>query len=364
MEELYLALLLSYSLKALCSRQCMKRIFIDPFYPAYENNKLFDASDTVLNRDDSLAPYIRLKKDFELKSLEVMTYDLAKNFSKDEIKDDGYISFGNLRDKEELKNSGLKLLAFYLMEPPLVTTKFYKELPYLSKNFEKIFIHNITGDCYSLEGVDQTKLYPLYWGQPYGEVVEQYWANTERKSAVIVINGNHKPRRMHDKELYSQRIEWALNLSRHIHVDLFGRGWNKILSRSSLWAPFLKNYFSIQKIYRGPCQAKLPLMATYDYVLCFENLIMDGYITEKIFDCFYSGAIPIYRGGNDITNRIPGSCFIDLRDFKDAKELSEYLLSLTKEQKKNYRLEAKKFILSEEGQKFYKLIDVLKVTNE
>lgn len=342
----------------------MKRIFIDPSYPAYENNKLFDANDSFLNRDDTLAPYIKLKEDLILKSIEVLTYDLAKTFTKDEIKGDGYISFGNLRDKEELKKSGLKLLAFFLMEPPLIAPKMYEELPYLSNNFEQVFIHNTTGDCYSLEGVNQSRLESLYWPQPYGQVIDKYWSKSSREKKIVVINGNHKPRRLMNKELYSLRIKWAVSLKDYIGIDLFGRGWDKILSRTSLWIVFLFNYFKIQEIYKGPCSSKLALMSAYDFVLCFENLKMNGYITEKIFDCFYSGAIPIYRGGDDINQRIPASCYIDLRKFNDAKELSAYLLALTEEEKNGFRLEAKKFLLGPEGQKYYRLIDSLRISRD
>lgn len=342
----------------------MKRIFIDPSYQAYENNKLFDANDVVLNRDDTLAPYIKFKTDMALQSVEVLTYDLAKTFKKEETAGDGYISFGNLRDKGELKNSGLKLMAFFLMEPPLVAPKMYEVLPYLSNHFEQVFVHNTKGDCYSLEGVNTAALSKLYWPQPYGDVVDKFWSVKSRDKKIVVINGNHRPRRLLDKELYSQRIKWALGLKKFMGVDLFGRGWDKVVSRASLWRVFLLNYFKIQDIYRGSCGSKLEVMSHYDFVLCFENLIMDGYITEKIFDCFYSGAIPVYRGGDDINLRIPSGCYIDLRKFKNAKELSDYLLKLSGEEKENYRQEAKKFLLSPEGQKYFKLADSLRISRE
>lgn len=337
----------------------MKRIFVDPAYPVYENNKLFDKSDLILNRDDTLLPYINLREDFKKINIEILTYDLIKNFKPSEIIGDGYISFGNIRDLQYIKESGLRLLAFYIQEPPLIVEKPYKQLPYLTQYFEKVFTHNTTGDCFSLLGVEQSKLNIGYWPQPYTDIVEKYWSNSNRKKAIILISGNHKPIRFPDKELYSHRIAWAVKLNKYMEVALYGRGWNKLLSLSSWWLPFLINFFNIQKIYQGPCQSKLEVMMQYDFALCFENIVMSGYITEKIFDCFYSGTIPVYRGGNDITDHIPKNCFIDVRNFRDAEELSSYLLKMTDTEKQCFREEARAFVKGPEGKKYYCMKDSL-----
>jgi hypothetical protein len=340
----------------------LKRIFVDPPYSAYENNKLFDVSDKFLNRDDSLAPFVKLKDDYAKKNIELLTYDQLAKFTKEEVRGDGYMSFGIIRPQNEWENSGLKLDAFFLMEPPLVKPDMYEALPQLTKLFEKVFVHNLTGDCFSLADVDKSKLQKLFWPQPYGQVVKPLWENEERKKSVIIINGNHRPMRFLDKELYSKRIEWGVALNQYIPVELYGRGWDKFLSRSLFWITYLKNYFQIKKIYHGPCESKLKLMSTFDFALCFENLIMNGYITEKIFDCFYSGVIPIYRGGSDITQYIPKESFIDLRDFKNAEELGAFLNALSLEKKRQMRNAAKNF-LEHEGQKYYEFSQTIMPDN-
>jgi hypothetical protein len=194
--------------------------------------------------------------------------------------------------------------------------------------------------------------------------VGKYWSNEKRENKVVAIIGNHKPTRFFDKELYSQRIKWAVGLNKNIGVDLFGGGWSRLLSRASLWSPFLLNYLRLQKFYKGKCGSKLEMMSKYDFALCFENLIMNGYFTEKIFDCFYSGAIPLYLGGNDILERIPENCFIDLRKFKTPNDLSKFLLSMSTSEKQLYRNAAKSFLESAEGQKYYNLIDSLRIFSE
>lgn len=42
----------------------------------------------------------------------------------------------------------------------------------------------------------------------------------------------------------------------------------------------------------------------YKFVICFENSKTDGYVTEKIFNVFLSGAIPIYDGAPNIGDYI------------------------------------------------------------
>ena len=42
-----------------------KIIYVDPSYKAYYEDRLFDQTDPVLNRDDTLAPFIRLRAALE-----------------------------------------------------------------------------------------------------------------------------------------------------------------------------------------------------------------------------------------------------------------------------------------------------------
>jgi hypothetical protein len=54
----------------------------------------------------------------------------------------------------------------------------------------------------------------------------------------------------------------------------------------------------------------LRLFSQYKFVICFENSNTHGYITEKIFNVFLSGAIPIYNGAPDIENYVNKKAFI------------------------------------------------------
>ena len=66
-----------------------------------------------------------------------------------------------------------------------------------------------------------------------------------------------------------------------------------------------------------------------------ENSIGDGYVTEKIVNAFYSGAIPIYWGSANINDFFNKEAFINVSDFKDLDECIDYIVNLSKE-KINY----------------------------
>ncbi len=87
-------------------------------------------------------------------------------------------------------------------------------------------------------------------------------------------------------------------------------------------------------IAQGP-GPKLDVLSRYKFCLGFENTSFPGYITEKIFDCFLAGTIPIYMGAPDILDYIPRSCFVDLRRFNNYDELGEYLNAFSASESKS-----------------------------
>lgn len=69
------------------------------------------------------------------------------------------------------------------------------------------------------------------------------------------------------------------------------------------------------------------------FVMCFENCILDGYLTEKILTVFVSGAIPIYWGDHNYAKSIfnPKS-FICVNDFGTFEECINYIISMSEEE--------------------------------
>lgn len=54
-----------------------------------------------------------------------------------------------------------------------------------------------------------------------------------------------------------------------------------------------------------------------DFVLALENTIIKNYVTEKIWDGFYSDKVTLYLGAPNINDFVSNECFVDLRPFFD-----------------------------------------------
>lgn len=74
---------------------------------------------------------------------------------------------------------------------------------------------------------------------------------------------------------------------------------------------FLDKYDRVLKsksCYNSP--ELISIYSQYKFIICFENSKTPGYVTEKIFNVFASGSIPIYDGAPNITDYIVPSSFI------------------------------------------------------
>ena len=73
--------------------------------------------------------------------------------------------------------------------------------------------------------------------------------------------------------------------------------YNKLVNISHIVCP--------SKLFNNCSNKELNFLGKHKYVkkflfnICPENFIIDGYITEKLYDCCISGAIPIYAGSFD-----------------------------------------------------------------
>ena len=78
----------------------------------------------------------------------------------------------------------------------------------------------------------------------------------------------------------------------------------------------------------------------YKFVLCMENKIVPGYITEKILNAYLGGAIPIYWGDSKSVNYFfnPDS-FININNFNSFNECIDYILELNKNPEKMLKMQ-------------------------
>ena len=133
--------------------------YVDPPSPAYYDDRLFDTSNATLNRDDSLVPYARVRQAYREAGKDLRTADYLMRAPGGEAVSN-YYSLGILDNYKALSHrTDVRLRAFVVFEPPVVDPDLYKALPELTAAFERVYVHNIHGEGYSLAGVDVSKLY-------------------------------------------------------------------------------------------------------------------------------------------------------------------------------------------------------------
>ena len=140
-------------------------------------------------------------------------------------------------------------------------------------------------------------------------------------------------------DLYGER----LNVIRYFEArpgndfDFYGRGWPANEYRN----------------YKGAPADKLSVLKNYKFSICYENTKnIIGYITEKIFDCFAAGCVPIYWGATNVKDHIPANCFIAREDFSSFDELVDFLKKMDEPTYNQYLQNIRNFLSSEQGEKF------------
>lgn len=169
--------------------------------------------------------------------------------------------------------------------------------------------------------------------------IPQYWDHTiltrpyaEKRKYVIMASNK---RSNHPNELYSKRravIDYFEGRDTD-DFDLYGFGWE---------GQGLRNY-------KGTVKKKLLTLSGYRFCFCFENVAgVNGYITEKLFDCLFSGCVPVYLGANNVLDYIPGDVFVDARAFASIDEMVAYLENVTEAGYEAYLTRAKEFLESKD----------------
>ena len=67
----------------------------------------------------------------------------------------------------------------------------------------------------------------------------------------------------------------------------------------------------------------------YKFVIAMENSQYPGYITEKIINAFYSGAIPIYWGASNINDFFNPKAFINISNFNSPQECIDFVCNMS-----------------------------------
>lgn len=334
-------------------------VYIDPPSHHFLNDRLF-CNEANLG-DDLMVPYVDLSSFFTERNIPIHTADLIPGESDKNKKI--YLSLGILDNYKRLsKRPDVIISSFFAMECPIVDPRQYGRMKDAQHYFKHVFSWS---DSKSLERFigEKIQIETFHWPQAYDQVHDEHWSKQDRKF-LVMINSNKLPA-LYWQELYTERMRAVEYFSRTNDIDLYGREWDFPsiqLGRAHIpytfrkwqrnfqqfWQSLFPNPLLVaaRKVYKGAADSKSEIMSEYNFALCFENMIIKGWVTEKIFDCFFCGTIPVYLGSPDIEERIPSDCFIDMRKFDDYNSLHSFLKSLTQDDIQQYRENAKNFLSS------------------
>lgn len=224
-------------------------------------------------------------------------------------------------------------MVLFMWEPYIRLSKMYNEN--LRDCFSKIYTWND-------DLVDGVKYFKFFYPVLRPMIADPV-PFEEKKFCTLVsgyVNNPAKYPGKHPDELYSQRLK-AVEFFEKVGeegFECYGRGWEK--------APPYKSF-------RGPCADKIGVIKNYRFSICYENCRdVKGYITEKIFDCFAAGNVPVYWGASNVTDYIPKDCFIDRRDFESLDELYLFLKSMPKATYEGYLTRIREFLASDAAHLF------------
>ena len=348
-------------------------VFLDPLSYHMERDGLFRPGTTPYAGESILEPYVHLRAWLAERGVATHTGDMLERGDVAPSELNLYATMGmRTRYKQFAARPDTVLSAFFVNECPIVEPRLFDELHEADKVFRRM---------YSFAGNEEMRPFlqapvsfrPFRFPYPFVDVDETAWRRGNR-GFLTIINGNKVPR-LTVRELYSERLRAVAYFEPRGEVDLYGIGWDgppfrvgetrvpRPVRRLAYLAerrwdrlrpgrdPLLA---AARRAWRGAVDSKSDTLSRYTYAICFENMVMEGWVTEKIFDCLVAGTIPVYLGAPDIERWVDPECFIDMRRFSDYGELREFLLSLGPEKIEAYREAGREYFRSEQFRPFTK----------
>ncbi len=310
----------------------------------FRNNGIFDLSSSD-NRDNILYPFWRLREEFKARGVLLNTGDI--NAGKE-------VGFEIHMDVQKYRSTVPAYV--FLWETPLVSPANVSETRLA--RYRRIFSWNDSlvdgGRCrkFCLPVTNDSDLPPTFG-----------WDGRDRFCCVIA--GNKSLKKHDSRDLYSKRVETIRWFESHApqDFDLYGTGWNIPPARPGLigkgWSKIApKIYRGLSRrpfpSYRGRVQRKHDTLVQHRFSICYENVSdLPGYITEKIFDSFFAGCVPVYWGASNVFDYIPRECFIDRREFPDHEGLYSFLKAMSEADYIKYQRAIQTFLASPSAARFY-----------
>jgi hypothetical protein len=345
-------------------------VYLDPSSPRFLRDRLFDPGELPYLGDQLHAPYAHLREALGARNVDVRTADYLP--ARESGTDLGlYVALSNLRNYRRIaRRRDTILSACFAMEIPVVDPDLYRALGKAQHYFKRIMSWSDGASLARFVG-GPIRCERFFWPQSFDQVHEPIWTREDR-GFLVMINSNKLPC-VYWQELYTERLRALSYFGAKGEIDLYGQGWDRAPLRFTRgWVPWTLRRVHMacldawdrmrpdprlivpRRVYRGPVRSKRETLGRYKFALCFENMILEGCITEKIFDCFYTGTVPVYWGAPEITEHVPKECFVDMRDFPSYDHLRDFLHSLTDGAIRDYKENARSYLASERFQRFRK----------
>ncbi|MGQ4002333.1 glycosyltransferase family 10 [Francisellaceae bacterium CB299] len=312
----------------------MKKItfYTSPFI----QNKVFDLDDPIANINNFAYPHWKLKDSFFKNGYDLSTQDINSTLSSEAIIYNDMPK--SLPKADDINRSYLMLFECEIIKPRNWNLNSHK-------HFKKIFTWD---DRY----VDNKKYFKINFSHFIPETINKNILGKTKLCSLIAGNKKFS----HKLELYSERVK-AIRWFEKNHpkdFDLYGVRWDEYRFGHGLLGKPLNKLKFLRKSgnypsYKGKVNCKNKVLQNYKFAICYENARdIPSYITEKIFDCFFAGCVPIYWGANNITDYVPENCFIDKRKFDTYEELYDFMVNMSDSDYVGYLDNIEKYIQSDQ----------------
>jgi hypothetical protein len=336
-------------------------LYIDPPSHHFLQDRLFDLSAAAHTGDNVNTPFVLVRDHFTRLGIPVHTADLMPAEPDDVRKI--YVSVGRVADYARLaQRSDVTLSAFFAFECPIVEPSLYAALPAVQRYVRRIMCFSDAASLAPFTG-KSIRVERFVWPQSLDGVNDSAWSRTDR-GFLTMINANKLPR-LYRAELYTARLKAVEYFHRFGEIDLYGKAWDRAPMRvGKSWVPWTFRfmydalweakqrrwpdpvYAAVAAASKGTVASKAETLGRYTFAICFENMILPGWITEKIFDCLAAGCVPVYWGAPEVTDRIPVESFVDMRQFEGFADLRRFLHDLKPAQIARYRDAGRAFLES------------------
>jgi hypothetical protein len=321
-----------------------KNIFLISPYNYFYKNRILEVQEDYKEFEDRLYPdrtypYFLLKEEFKKNGVNLRTYDY---FDKNDKSPYALFFVDTPPDLDYFlkRHPGVDMF-LQIYESPLYSFRNFN--PENQKCFKKIF----TWDSKVADGKT------FFTARYANRIPKNVDFSKNKKEEFCLMISSHKLK-TEPNELYTERvkaIEW-FEKNAPQDLNLYGVGWDKYYFKDKLvklnHLKFLTKLLAPKHpCYRGPAESKVELCKKHKFYICYENTIFPDYISEKIFDTFLAGCVPIYLGAPNITDYIPETTFIDKNKFESYEGLHKYLKNMPDQEYQNYLSEIKKFMQSE-----------------